>query len=645
MKIIALIPFITAIATAQNAPHAAWQNVQEVTVASPGFNRLDLPISTIGAAQPQLEDLRLSTADGTDRPYVIEWPLPAATRQPTVQSFHATLQPQRTVLEMDTGTDKPIRVLMLESAAFEFIKSITIEASNDKAQWTPLITDEMTFRQRDGAGRTAFVFPEPKPWTHLRATIRDDTSPPVPFTSARIEWQEPRTAPVPLDVSIIGRDELKGETQLRLDLGKANLSIAELKLRVSDPLFSRRVTIRHEDRIIASQQVHRLTLNGRQSEELVIPVFAAVNAREVTLTISNDDSPPLKIEGIDATRDPVGIAFHSAVAGPLKLYSGNVSAAAPSYDVVALSTDLRQANAVSATVSDLSANPAFNKAATMPETGAMGASIDLKAWGYRKPLALQQRGVVMVELDTETQAHAAETLSDLRLVQNGQQLPFILKRTSKTTEISATVQLVPDPKRPSVSRWRITVPNKSLPVRTLTLTSPTPVFDRDVSVTEEYRDRFGNRTTASVTSGNWSHVPTQQPALTLSFYRRWQGDSVVIETDNGDNAPIGIDTAKAALEVVTLYFKATDPAPVELYYGNPGAFAPRYDVRLVEAAVTKADAITGQLGPEEALSPTSADSSPSPNGSPWLWIALGAVVLGLIGVMAKMLPKAEPSAP
>jgi hypothetical protein len=642
MKTLALIPFVAAIASAQTAPHAAWQNVQTVTITSPGFTRLDLPVSTLGAAQPGLDDLRLSDANGNDVPYVIEWPLPAATRQPAVQNFHVTLQPQRTVVEMETGTDKPIRVLMLDCAAPAFIKAISIEASNDRAQWTPLATDEMIFRQRDGAGRTTFIFGEPKPWAYLRATIRDDTSPPVPFTGARIEWQEPRTAPVPLAVTIAGRDELKGETKLRIDLGSANLSIAELKLRVADALFSRRITVQQNDRTIASHQVHRLTVNGRLTEELVVPLFAAIEAREITLVITNNDSPPLKVEGIDATRDPVGIAFNTASAGTLQLYSGNVAAPAPRYDVAALATDLRQANAATASVSALSANPAFNKAATMPETGAMGAMIDFKPWAYRKPVALRESGVVMIELDTETLAHAAETLSDLRLVQSGQQLPFILKRPGKTITLAATIQPEPDPKHPGVSRWRIKVPGKSLPVRSLTLTSPTPVFDRYLRLIEERRDSFGNRSSLALTSSNWSHVPTQQPSLTVGFYHRWQGDSILIETDNGDNAPIEINGAKAELDVVALHFKTTDPAPVHLYYGNTRALTPRYDVRLVEAALTQANSITGQLGAEEALSPTT-ETEPTTSGSPWLWIALGIVVIGLIAVMARMLPKAETS--
>jgi hypothetical protein len=81
---------------------------------------------------------------------------------------------------------------------------------------------------------------------------------------------------------------------------------------------------------------------------------------------------------------------------------------------------------------------------------------------------------------------------------------------------------------------------------------------------------------------------------------------------------------------------------VHLYYGNTRALTPRYDVRLVEAALTQANSITGQLGAEEALSPTT-ETEPTTSGSPWLWIALGIVVIGLIAVMARMLPKAETS--
>jgi hypothetical protein len=182
-------------------------------------------------------------------------------------------------------------------------------------------------------------------------------------------------------------------------------------------------------------------------------------------------------------------------------------------------------------------------------------------------------------------------------------------------------------------------------VRTLTITSPTPVFERYIRSSQERRDSFGNKFTSPLAARTWSHRPNDLPPLKLSFDQRWSGDSIVIETDNGDNAPIQIDSAKIELDVTALVFKTTDPAPVHLYYGNTRAGSPRYDLRLVENDLTTVTPVLGKLESEEALSSSPApDDSPSPRGTPWLWAALSVVVIGLIAVMAKLLPKSDAAA-
>lgn len=645
MKHLALIPFVATLASAQQSPHAAWQNVQTVTASGSGLHRLDLPPATLSAAQAGLDDLRLSNAQGVDQPFVIEWPLPASTRQPPVENFRVSLQPQRTMLDMDTGTSKPIRALILESAAHDFIKAVNVEASNDRNQWQPLITDGMIFRQSDEAGRTAFNFANPQSWAHLRVTIQDDSTPAIAFTGARIEWQEPRTAPVPLDVSVSGREEAKGETRLRLDLHHSNMFLAELSLRVSDALFSRHVSVQTGNRTIASAQLHRLTVNGKQTEELTIPVFTQVPSSEVTLVIVNNDSPPLKIEGIDATRDPVSLAFHATASGSFSLFTGNPAATAPTYDVAALAADLRSASGTPATITLLEPNPAFNKAATQPETGLSGATLDLSGWSYRKHLSLSEVGVSQIELDLDVLAHTRDDFGDLRLVQGGRQVPYLLQQTNRTTSLPVTIKAEPDAKHPSVSRWRLSVSQRHLPLRSLTLQSSTPVFERYLRAIESRRDHYGNESLVTMANASWSHVPTHQPALTLSFYQRWQGDSVILETDNGDNSPIELSTAKADLDVVALVFKTTEPDAIHLYYGNPRAAMPRYDLRLVEKDLTTVPPVIGKLAEEEVLSnhPAFCDT-PKEATSPWLWVALSVVVIGLIAVIAKLLPKSETSA-
>jgi hypothetical protein len=55
-----------------------WQFRQNLEVRASGLNRVDLPLSTLDAARPNLEDLRIIDASGREIPYLVKRPLPAA---------------------------------------------------------------------------------------------------------------------------------------------------------------------------------------------------------------------------------------------------------------------------------------------------------------------------------------------------------------------------------------------------------------------------------------------------------------------------------------------------------------------------------------------------------------------------------------
>jgi hypothetical protein len=132
---------------------------------------------------------------------------------------------------------------------------------------------------------------------------------------------------------------------------------------------------------------------------------------------------------------------------------------------------------------------------------------------------------------------------------------------------------------------------------------------------------------------NLSHVP--------------ESDELYLEIDKGDNLPLAVSGVEGSHAAVRLLFKAAPGAPLHLYYGNFGASMPRYDLA---AAVPRWEsegvrAVRARLGPEEAMKPLAASSRRwSAGGASWMfWAVLAAVVIGLLVIVARLLPPSGPA--
>jgi len=82
---------------------------------------------------------------------------------------------------------------------------------------------------------------------------------------------------------------------------------------------------------------------------------------------------------------------------------------------------------------------------------------------------------------------------------------------------------------------------------------------------------------------------------------------------------------------------------VQLYYRHAKASYPRYDVQMVRREFESATKVVATLGAEEQLDGFKGTPVASKQGGPWLWAALALVVMGLLWVVARMLPKTGPS--
>ena len=633
------------------ADFTAWQYTQPVEITTAGLHSLVLPPETLNVARPALEDLRVISPTGVETPFVINWPEVQPVRLVEPEHFDMKLADGVTELTMTTGTTDPIRAIHLRPAAAKFLKALRIETSSDGTNWQPFLASGMIFREPNNAESVTVKLP-PQSHAHLRVLIDDRNSRPIAFSGAQLELGKSVPDAAPLATSVRSREELQGRTQLTVYLGGRNVFIASLQIAATDPVFSRRVTVSMpagdgadgKTQTVASTTIFRIALGEQTSSSLDIPIHRAVASDRLIIEIDNGDSPPLKIANIETTQHPVRVFFHAVETGAWRLVSGNPIAAAPRYDIAAIKHQLTGASARQATPGALASSKSFEKPTALPEVDAKGISIDLKRCRFRKPIAIHAPGVIQVDLDTELLAHSDTTLRDLRLVQDGRQIPFIIEQPDDGSPrfVEPTVTVTPDPKRPRVTIWTVTMPLDSLPASRLTCTSPTPLFDRQIEAQATVKDSFGNDTRLYLGSARWTRKPRDASAeYTLALNRNRLPGMFTLETDNGDNSPIDLANVRVHYPTVQIIAKITKGSPAFLYYGNDRALQPQYDLQLVRAELASAPKEQATLGTEEKLAPGRKDERSNSSGSPWLWLALGAVVGVLLWVVAKMLPAAS----
>jgi len=660
---VALVLIASGMVTAApEADRSAWQWQQSVQVPAAGMVRLDLPPPTLDASLPDLADLRLVSPVGLETPYLTEIPALAAAREIGATDFKATLvEPAAgtdaaTVLECATGTGDPIQAVTLASPAHEFIKSIKIEGTRDGTDWQSLVAREMVFRQPGGAERLRIAL-APAPWQRLRLTLSDVRSKPVVFTGVAISLLDSaRPETIAHTVSLAPATETPGTSLIPLDLDAANLHLADLKLEITDPIFSRHYslgfrssTTNGKTTITPLTQGILFRVLGEQGssiEQLVINVGRRIPARQLLLTLQNGDSPPLTLTGASARRYPTTLAFHAAQPGTWHLLTGNPGAALPRYDLAALRGDLSKAGGQRLGPGPLQAKADFKAPPALPGVEPAGAAIDLTQWGFRRAVQAPASGVIRIEPDPAALAHSDSLLRDLRLIQNGRQLPYLIESDSVLRTLHPVVAEQPDPKRPGVSRWQITLPLDNLPGTDVQADSPAPLFTRTFVATAQRKDELGNPWVQTLGTATWTRSATPGDvtnSLLLGLANTRLPAIFWLETVNGDNPPVKVENIRVRYTAPLLTAKLTSVDTLFLYYGNPRAVAPSYDLRLVREELLAADKQAATLAAEEILRPDRRHADEVSPGSPWLWAALALVVAVLLVVVARLLPKADAS--
>ena len=636
-----------------------WPQRQALTIAAPGLVKITLPAATFDGAQPDLADLRIIDAAGGEVPYLLDNNLPGRALEPSragaPQSFQATTKGDTTQLLCTTGTKALLESIELETSVPFFLKAALVEISADGTEWQSLGTAVPVFRQF-GAEQLRLALPR-RSAAFVRVTLDDYRSRQVDFTGIKLRPAPAAAAPptlAPLGARLTRRDEFAGETVLTVTLDGRHVRLASLLLPANDPLFMRRVTVTiremqgdvPDERPIGSGTIYRVALEGAPVRtQLEVPLDFTPLTRELLVHIHNGDSPPLSIAGVQASQTPINLLFNATTPGPHFLLAGNLQATAPRYDLAAFAGEMLRAEARPVIPGEREAMPQYQPRASLatpplPDVPLTGAPLDLKGWLYRRPLRVEAAGVQELELDPEALARARADFADLRLWLNGNQIPYLREQPKLTRSRALIPVAAPDSKRPSVSIWQVRLPQAGLPFRRLVLTSATPLFQREFRIYEKSTGTDGRAEVRMLATGAWSRTPEPGVPETRIFdlEGRVRSDTVWIETDNGDNPPLALGAIQVIYPVVRLIFKVAATDGLALAYGNPSANAPRYDLSLVAGKLlTSSRQVARFADSGQAAVPESFFTGLRLRY--FFWGALALVVVVLLTVVAKLLPK------
>ena len=631
-----------------------WRFNQAIDVPANGLIRVNLPAETLDASRPDLGDVRILDSAGREVPSLIDRPMPHRESALRSQELRTALEPTATRITLTMGTKSLLKGVTFETPpGVEFIKAVQAEGSHDGAQWRQLATGKPIFKMTGGAENLGVSFPAGI-WEFLRLTIDDSRTAPVPFTGVQLQVAETNAPAEPLHISIKSRDESLGLTRLAVDVGATNLTVASLRIETSDPLFARLVTIdvpelandNIREQTLCTGSIYRVDVKGKIESHLEIPIDTQIRGRELIMLINNGDSPPLVINAVDAERRMTQLVFLAREPGRYQLLSGNIQCSTPRYDLTELSDKLKSAAAIEVRPASLIASPAYKPPDNLAGLPLTGAKIDLAAWKFRNRVQTSKAGAQQIELDPDVLSRAAPNQRDLRIVTEDRQLPFLFERPSIFRSVPLSPTAANDPKKPRLSLWSLRLPQAGMPIVRITCASGSGLFQREMRLWEEVADERGDALPSELGRAIWKKLPnkaTREFAIHLDVAPR--SDTLFLETDNGDNSPIDLHGFRGDYPVTRVVFKAASDSTqaIWIYYGNPDAGSPRYDVALIADQLFRTERALATLGPQENMGSKTERITQTLSGSGRyiFWGTLGVVVVGLLLLISRLLPRAQ----
>jgi hypothetical protein len=653
---------------------SAWKFRCEVSLSGaaqegkPPFAALGLPVEVLAASRPDLRDLRIVDPSGSEVPFAIDrregreqgrrWDGRLADTRSSAK--------ESTTWTVDFQEVRSFDVLELRVDAQDFSKRIDVEAADGPhGPWKAIREDAGVFdRLWDfRVHHTAIDLGSSVTARFVRLVADDRVSHPIAVRGVSAVSQRPVPGErwrVSCAAAVLPREGTS--SWYRLDL-PAGLPFDTFELEADGSAFSRPVIL-HEERMvngrtegasIGSGRVYRLRIPDAdlKGESLVVPARAS-GGGSILLEIVDGDSPPLQnVRGtVSGTVVRLVFPIEANGAGKWTLYHGNPATRPPVYDLEGLESVLGlQRELASVQLGPVTANPCFREAPPLEFVAGVGAPLDTRRWRAMRALSLSsEEDIYTVTLAPMDVGNLQSDLGDLRIVDPaGRQVPYLLVAGAAERDVALEVESVSgsskDASGRAVSRHRLRVPDAgrgtrvSLPLSAVRLEFADKFFSRPARIHDA-----GPRQGRILFSGVLERKEGSAVPLTIGLQEA-RLHELLLEIEEGDNAPLTLTAARAVVPVPRVVFKLKpEPGEYHLLLGNPEAEPPRYDIQSLRREVLAYSAVPAELGElQENVAYRRAFSDFFESAPPALvlWGILIVAVAGLLYLTVRLVRKPD----
>jgi hypothetical protein len=601
--------------------------------AAKGWTELELPADVLEAARPGLADVRIRSQKGDDVPYVEQASVATGATKLALVDVGTTPGRETTGL-VDRGqrpgwTDEA----EIDVTENEFIKPVTVEASNDRSAWSEIAKSSI-FATGSGASMRKVRF-APSDRRYLRFRFDDRNGAPIHATHVALhqsaERRERRSEPVEFkpesdaDVSV---------STYAVALASANLPVVEVRVDASDAAFSRKVRV--YERVLFRDEVSRRLIgqgdivrsaDGRESTSVAV---AEPTSRRLEIDVDRTGGVPLHVTSMSIVLGSRALLFYAPDDTGLELLYGSSSARRPSYDLGnALASGRPKALAAG------KLGPALDTGATAPVIAETpkGGSIETAAWRAKAPVVLPAHGpVAYLDLDRGDVA-----MSDVRLVdREGHQVPYVVESKPRRSEVALGWR-VESANHRTILHLTGLEPDRAVEALEIDVTGP-DYYSRELTVVEPTSDPRGPTGERMLGSGRLAKTAETPLGPLRVAIGQPSKPEILARIEDGDNAPLTIAGVRAIVLRRRLNFVFAPNDRLTLFTDNPLAAPPQYDLALVAERVLGSPAEAATLG---AFARTVETKKPVPS---WFWLFVAGAALILLWAVARAL-RQEPSPP
>lgn len=632
-------------------PTASAATSRELLPAGAGPQRLEPDAPLVAAsARGDLSDLRLHDAAGLEVPYLLVPPVAPAGEWIPSRLLPIRATKKESGFEADLGAVRSVSKLRLDGLPEPFLKRFRLEGSGDRTRWTLLVPEGTVFALPDEGLRQLEAAFERGEYRYLRMTWDDRSSGRVPAPRAVGAWEPATRAPAPtplrVPLAVARRESEPGLSRFALRIPGPHLPVTAVVLDAKGERLLRLATVsearlgdgRLEPRSLGAELLRRVVREGAEASALRIPI-ARPEELELELRVEDGDNGPLALEGAWGELAPLPwIYFESPDGGPVTATLGDPERRAPRYDLEALRPKLDGVRTGMARLAPAAASPARPAAAASPAPAlAPGGALDVGAFRYRREIGAAEPGLAAVRLDAAVLARSP-VLADVRIAApGGRQVPYLLERRDEPLSLPLAPPArasAPELARPGTTLYVLELPETSLPDARLVLATASRVFERTVELWSD-GDGSRRRPHRHLAAARWAHALPERPAPELTLpLPALDARRVYLLVDDGDNAPLRIDSARLLLPAWRLRFFHPG-GPVALLYGAEELPPPRYDLALLAPRLRSAPA--RELPVAQAATDRGPGDAPGRRGRIAFWAVLGLTVAALLGLLGRLL--------